>query len=223
MTIKEKNDIHSDSQLPMGSTYYGVYPALITDIVDPKKMGRVRVKLMWAHENVEIWARLTTLMAGKDRGTWFVPEVEDEVLVIFEGGNVNRPYVIGSLWNGVDRPPLALDDAGENNIKTIRSRSGVCITLDDTDGEEKIRLETPAGQKVTLKDEPNEIEITDQHQNAITLSTEGIHVSSPKQIRLDTTQLEISSTKIKISAGTSIISGLLKADNIIADSIVSNT
>ena len=56
------------------------------------------------------------------------------MLVAFEGGDPRRPYVLGGLWNGTDTPPAAMDGAGRNDTKVLRSRNGVKITLDDTDG-----------------------------------------------------------------------------------------
>src|SRR5690242_20024753 len=131
---------------------YGVYPAQVTDIKDPDGQGRVKVRLPWAPDvnggAYEVWARLATLMGGKNRGTWFIPDPDDEVLVVFEGGDPRHPYVLGGLWNGRDTPPETMDGAGKNFKKTIRSRNGVRVALDDTDGQESLALETPGGQKV---------------------------------------------------------------------------
>ena len=142
----------------LGGRWYGVYPAVVTDIKDPDGIGRVKVTLPWApdtgSDRYDVWARLATLMAGKNRGSWFVPDVDDEVLVVFEGGDVRRPYVIGGLWNGKDKPPQTMDGAGRNVKKVLRSRNGVKITLDDSDGTEQFIAETPGGQKITLKDGP---------------------------------------------------------------------
>src|SRR4051812_12479074 len=140
---------------------YGVYVAVVTDVKDPDGQGRVKVKLPWAPDadggTYEVWARLATLMGGNNRGSWFVPDPEDEVLVGFEGGDPRRPYVLGGLWNGSDSPPESMDGSGRNTIKALRSRNGVKVTLDDEDGQEQMILETPAGQKVTLKDGPGAI------------------------------------------------------------------
>ena len=89
------------------------------------------------------------VIAGKDRGSWFIPDVGDEVLVAFEHGDPARPYVIGGLWNGSDSPPDSMDGAGKNNRKVIKSRAGVKITFDDTSGQVQLIIETPGGQKVT--------------------------------------------------------------------------
>ena len=78
-------------------------------------------------------------MAGNGRGLYFLPEIDDEVLVMFQHGDVRFPYVIGSLWNGRDRPPAGNAD-GENNLRVIRSRSGHVIRFDDTAGKESIEI-----------------------------------------------------------------------------------
>ena len=95
---------------------HGVVVGIITDNNDPEELGRVRVSFPWRGERDQSrWARVATLMAGNDRGTFFLPEVEDEVLVAFDRGDMNHPYVIGTLWNGVDTPPETNSD-GSNNI-----------------------------------------------------------------------------------------------------------
>src|SRR4051794_30031887 len=87
-----------------GGLFYGVYPAVVTDLADPDSQGRVKVRLPWSPDpggsSYEVWARLAVPLAGNNRGTWFVPDKNDEVLVAFEGGQPRRPYVVGCLWNG---------------------------------------------------------------------------------------------------------------------------
>ena len=81
---------------------YGVYPAIVTDVQDPDSQGRVQIRLPFVEESdggsALAWARLATLMAGADRGTWFIPEVDDEVLVAFTAGDPRRPVVIGGNY-----------------------------------------------------------------------------------------------------------------------------
>ena len=101
------------------SPLYGVYSGVVNDIRDPQDLGRVRISLPWAPD-VEVWARVATLMAGADLGSWFIPDPGDEVLVAFEAGDPQRPFVVGALWNGRDAPPRAMDSAGDNNEKVDR-------------------------------------------------------------------------------------------------------
>ena len=104
--------------------------ALCTDNKDPDKLGRVKVKLPTMNEQeTSWWAPLIMPGAGKDRGWFFIPEVDDEVLIAFEHGDPNRPVVIGGIWNGVDKPPDK--NPGNNPRRMIKSREGSKVTFDD--------------------------------------------------------------------------------------------
>lgn len=208
----------------LGGHFYGVYPALVTDNRDPDGQGRVKVKLPWSPDTgsagYEAWARLATLMAGRNRGTWFIPDVDDEVLVVFEGGDPRRPYVVGALWNGKDTPPASM--GGGNAVKMIRSRNGVEITLDDTDGQETLTLETPAGQKVTLKDGPGSVEVDDSNGNSIQMQSSGITINASAKVTVNAgATVEISAGMVTVNAGMSRFSGVVQADTVITNSIVS--
>src|ERR1051325_8841119 len=183
-----------DVRLPagLGGRWYGAFPALVTDIKDPDGQGRVKISLPWSADTAgakyEYWARLATFMGGNNRGSWFVPDTNDEVLVVFEGGNPRRPYVIGGLWNGGDSPPESMDGAGKNFKKVLRSRNGVKITLDDQDGQEQFTVETPGGQKITLKDGPGTVTIEDSNGNSIKLETAGITITASAKITVNASQ-----------------------------------
>jgi uncharacterized protein involved in type VI secretion and phage assembly len=119
---------------------YGVAVGVVTDNNDPDKRGRVKVKLPWLPDDTEsAWARVVTFMAGKDRGAVFLPEVDDEVLIAFEHGDVRFPYVVGALHNGKDTAPFVNDD-GNNDKRIVKSRAGMTLTFDDKSGSEKLEL-----------------------------------------------------------------------------------
>ena len=216
-----------DERLPsgFGGIFYGAYAALVTDLDDPDGQGRVRIRLPWSPDtggsNYEAWARLATMMAGDDRGSWFVPDIDDEVLVVFEAGDVRRPYVVGALWNGQDAPPQQMD-AG-NNVKKLRSRSGVTITIDDSAGSELLKLETPGGQKVTLEDAGRSIEIADSAGNVVKLEPSGISITSPAKVKVEASSVEVSAAMVKVDAGMSKFSGVVQADPVITNSVVSSS
>jgi uncharacterized protein involved in type VI secretion and phage assembly len=194
-----------------GGQWYGVYPALVADIRDPDGQGRIKVTLPWSpdtgSDRYETWARLALLMAGNNRGTWFIPDVGDEVLLAFEGGNPKRPYVLGALWNGSDQAPASMDGAGRNNQKVVRSRNGVKVTLDDQDGQEKLIVETPGGQRMTLKDGPGSVEIIDSNGNSIKLEPSGITINTSGTLTLNASTVTISAGSLTANAGTSTFSG----------------
>lgn len=218
-------DSFADQRLPcgLGGQFYGVYPALVTDLADPDSQGRVRVRLPWAPDGdagYEAWARMTTLFAGADRGSWFIPDVDDEVLVAFAGGDPRFPFVIGGLWNGSDAPHEEMDGGGENNIKSIRSRNGVKVTLDDSQGSETLMLETPGGQSVTLKDGPGSIEIVDSNGNSVKLEAAGITVEASAKVSVSASLVEVSAGLVTVDAGMSRFSGVVQADTVITNSII---
>ena len=203
--------------------FSGVCSAVVVDNVDPDNSGRVQVRLppsvMPGQENLEAWARIATLMAGNHRGTWFVPDVNDEVLVAFEGGDVRRPYVIGALWSGTNPPPETMD--ADNTRKVVRSRGGVTVVLDDRGGEERFVVETPGGQKVVLKDGPGSIEITDSNGNSVKLEPSGVTVNASAKCTINAGAVEINSSILTLSAAMSKFSGVVQCDTLISNSVVS--
>jgi uncharacterized protein involved in type VI secretion and phage assembly len=115
---------------------------LVVDNVDPAKLARVRLSFpSLPGDDASAWAPITSLGAGDDRGWFFLPEVGDEVLVMFEHGDIGRPVVIGGLWNGEDEPPDRND--GGNERRSIVSREGSRILFDDDKGV--VRLEDGKG------------------------------------------------------------------------------
>ena len=216
-----------DVRIPsgLGGRWYGAFPALVTDINDPDGQGRVKISLPWSPDTgggrYETWARLATFMAGNNRGSWFIPDVNDEVLIVFEGGDPRRPYVIGALWNGSDKPPDSMDSAGKNYRKVICSRNGVKVTMDDNDGQEKLILETPGGQKITLKDGAGAVEIVDSNGNSVKLESSGITITASAKVTVNATQVAISAGMVTVDAGMSKFSGVVQCDTLISNSVVS--
>jgi uncharacterized protein involved in type VI secretion and phage assembly len=208
-----------------GGRWYGVFPALVVDIKDPDNQGRVKITLPWSPDakgaRYEAWARLATLFGGKNRGSWFIPDVNDEVLVSFAAGDPSRPYVLGGLWNGRDSAPASMDGSGNNFKKVLRSRNGVQVTLDDENGQEKLILETPGGQKVTLKDGPGSVEIIDSNGNSVKLESAGITVDASAKVNVRASQVSISAGMLTVDAGMSRFSGVVQADTVISNSVVS--
>jgi uncharacterized protein involved in type VI secretion and phage assembly len=128
---------------------------VVTDNKDPSKLGRVKVKIpVLSASDTTWWCPLVMLGAGKNRGWFFIPEVDDEVLVMFEHGDGQRPIVIGAVWNGKDKP--ATKNPGGNPQRMIKSRGGSKITFDDKDN--KVIIEDGGGKgKITFDSNANKI------------------------------------------------------------------
>jgi uncharacterized protein involved in type VI secretion and phage assembly len=131
---------------------YGVAVGIVTDNADPDKRGRVKVRLPWLGADAEsAWARIVTPMAGAARGVFFLPDVDDEVLVAFEHGDVEHPYVLGALWNGQATPPADNAD-GKNAIRLLQTGAGLTIRFDDTSGAERLEIADKDGKEQVVID-----------------------------------------------------------------------
>lgn len=191
---------------------HGAVIGLVTNNKDPEKLGRVKVKFPWLTDADEShWARVITFMAGKERGGWFLPEVDDEVLVVFEHGDVRFPFVVGALWNGVDTAKFDNSD-GKNNVRAITSRSGHELIFDDNASQKKERLEihTKAGHRILLDDSAGseKIVIVDKSgSNKIEIdSVKGsIAVQAQMKLSLKAPMIQIEAdTTMKLEAGATL-------------------
>jgi phage protein D/phage baseplate assembly protein gpV len=159
---------------PVLNRINGVVVAKVTNLQDPEKLGRVQVSYPWMpkYNGADLssnWARLAVSGGGKNRGIFFTPEVDDEVLVAFEHGDPSFPYIVGVLWNKMDKPPTGAGEilasgGKEVNQRVVRSRSGHTIIFDDTKGKEQIIIRD--------KTEKNSIVINSK-DNSMTIKTEG--------------------------------------------------
>ncbi len=202
------------------------YLAEVTDLNDPSNLARVKVRLLnfdgVTDHDGPLWARVAVPFAGNNRGTFFIPDVGDEVLVTFVNGDSRHPIVIGGLWNGTDAAPASIS-GGQNKQKVIRSKNGVKLTLEDEDGQEKFITETPGGQKITLRDGPGSITIEDSNGNSIKLESSGITINAAAQINVSASQVSVSAGMVQVDAGMSKFSGVVQCDTLISNTVVSAT
>lgn len=182
------------------SRLFGVVIGIVTNNSDPEGMGRVKVRFPWLNDgNESFWARLAAPMAGNGRGVCFLPELEDEVLVIFDRGDVGVPYVIGALWNGKDRPPVANAD-GKNNLRVIQSRSGHVIKLNDEDGKETVEIIDASGRNSVVIDTANDIITVTSGKDIVLAAPDGAIKLKAKQIDIESS----AATRIQAGAGMDV-------------------
>lgn len=166
-----------------------IQPACVVDNDDPKQMGRIKIRFFWQEsKDFTPWLRIIhphggKLKSGEQHGFYFIPEIDDEVMVGFEGNNPDKPFVIGNVYNTRSKPDHWYDS--DNNIKSIRTRNGNQIIFRDENGSEEIRiLNTDDGSPT------NEISLSLADDGKITIRSEG--------------DLELSAENIKIAARTDI-------------------
>jgi uncharacterized protein involved in type VI secretion and phage assembly len=210
--------------IPLPGLFLGGYLAEVVDLNDPDSRARVQVRVMnvdgASDQDAPIWARVACPFAGDNRGAFLLPDVGDEVFVVFQNGDPRFPVIVGGLWNGASQPPESIS-GGENRLKVIRSKNGVKVTLDDQSGQEQFVAETPGGQKVTLKDGPGTITVEDSNGNSITLEAAGVTVTASAKVTVNAGTVAISAGMVTVDAGMSKFSGVVQADTVISNSVIS--
>ncbi len=178
------------------SKMFGVEVGIVTNVKDDQKLGRVKVCFPRLPGKPESdWVRVVQPAAGAGRGFYWLPEVNDEVLVAFERGEAHRPYVVGALWNGKDKP---MKDAytDENTTRMIQTKSGHQIIFDDKKDAEKIIIADKSGNRTMTFDVKNKKFLIEAKEGDIEIHAE-------KKIILECEDLEIKTKKTgKIDIGS---------------------
>jgi phage baseplate assembly protein V len=181
-----------ESAVEAGGYAKGVAVATVADNNDPDNMGRVKVKYPWfSNSSQSYWAPIAVPMAGNDRGVYFLPEVNDQVLVAFERGDLSHPYVVGAVWNGKDAPP-SKNTGGKNDVRMIKSRKGHVLTFDDgSKGVVSIQLND--GKIIVIDDD--RIKIDDNNNNTITITAQSgeISISASGTLKLSGASISLQS------------------------------
>ena len=203
-------DFHPDGDAPR---YFGVYPALVTDLVDPDRLGRIEVKLPWLGtegDSVRAWATLLSPYADDDQGFEVLPEVDTQVVVAFEAGDLWRPYIVGSAWNGREAMPEA--PAAPNNKRLIKTRSGSLLEFDDTEGAPKITLKLKSGHELVLDDGASEVRLKHANGSVIRFNAAG-----QIEIQANAT-VEITASAVNVHAPVATFDGIVNCTTLVASS-----
>ncbi|HEX5736457.1 MAG TPA: phage baseplate assembly protein V [Blastocatellia bacterium] len=208
--------------------YYGVVEAIVTDNNDPQKEGRIKLKFpMFDNELESEWCRVRQFYAGNEYGSFFIPEVGDEVLVAFIHGDLRLPIVLGGLYNGQDKPPSYR--ASDKDEKLVRTKGRHEILMDDTSGKKRVRIKTSGGHELDLSDQDKKITIKstngqqvtiDDQANKITIETSGksimidgasgnIEMTGTNTIKLTALNIVLSGTSLKLGGDAASMSLVL--------------
>lgn len=190
--------------------HFGLYPAIVTDIVDPDRLGRVEVKFPWLGDDAALraWATLLTPYADDDQGFVVLPEVDTQVVVAFEAGELQRPYVVGACWNGREMMPVT--PTRQNDRRVIRSRAGSLLEFDDRAGAAKVTVSMQSGHRLVLDDGAQKVEV--QHSNGSIIS---IDVAGRIEVRANAT-VDITAAAMNVHAPVATFDGIVNCQTLIA-------
>ncbi|TCN32777.1 hypothetical protein EV644_12429 [Kribbella orskensis] len=195
-------------------SYFGVYPAVVTDLVDPDRLGRIEVRFPWlggdGDRDVRAWATLCSPYADGQQGLEILPEVDSQVVVAFEAGNVRRPYIVGAAWNGQAQLPHAADRA--NNVRQLRTRSGSRLEFDDAPAA-KVRLRMVSGHEVVLDDAAQEVTVRHAMGCTVRLTATSVDITANASVN-------VTAPMVKVDAPMSTFSGVVKCMTLVAETSV---
>lgn len=195
----------------------------VTSVDDPDGQGRVELELpaMAMETAPRAWARVAVPFAGDQHGAWLIPNVGDQVVVAFIGGDARVPVVLGSLWHG-QALPARTPDSGEIKTWELRGRQATRLTLTEAQ-QSTIELETSRGVKLTLVDQGGGKCQLDCGATTVTIDDSGIHIITTGKAELSATSVSVSAATVKVDAAVSTFSGLVKCDVLQASSVISSS
>lgn len=208
-------------------TASGTFLARVVSVQDPENLSRVQVRLLSfdqvGNQDAEIWARVAVPFAGDNRGAFLIPDVDDEVLVTFVNGDTRFPIVIGSMWNGDTEVPEQLGGSGDSVDRwAIKGKHGTRVAIEEENASSaRVLITTPNGNSAELTDQGGgKVEFT-MSGTTLTIDTQGVTVNTSMNLTVQATQVSISAAMVTVDAGLSKFSGVVQADTVICNSIVS--
>ena len=197
-------DFLAESSHEASGLVAGVATAIVSGNNDPEQLGRVKLRLPWRAQEFETdWVRIAMPMAGPDRGTYFLPEIGDEVLVAFDRDDIRYPYVLGALWSRTDKPPEKNAD-GKNAIRLVKTRAGHLLKFDDSENQGAILIQLTDGKKVEIDTDGIKI---DDGANKIILDAKAgtISIEAKQSLSLKAPKIAIEATAtLDIKGGQSM-------------------
>ncbi|HEX3549448.1 MAG TPA: phage baseplate assembly protein V [Candidatus Elarobacter sp.] len=209
----------------------GAFLARVVSVNDPGGMSRVQVRAYDADgatdQDGPVWARVAVPFAGGSRGAFFIPDVGDEVLVVYIAGDPRYPVVVGGMWNGADSPPETLGGSGESVDRwTITGKQGTRIAIVEDASGPTISFTTPGGLSGTMTDAGGgSIAFTNSSQTSVTIDSSGVTISAPSgQVQVTAaSSLSVNAPQVDVTAAMATFSGIIQCQVIQATTVIGTT
>jgi uncharacterized protein involved in type VI secretion and phage assembly len=221
--------LHEDAPALLGAS---AFLGTVTSVQDPQNRNRVQVRIYntdgVTDQDAPVWARVAVPFAGGNRGAFFIPDVGDEVLVVFLSGDPRFPIVVGSLWNGSDTAPETLGGAGDSVDRwTITGKAGTRIAIvEESSSSATIKFSTPGGLTGTMTDEAGgSITFTNTSNTSVTIDSSGITLNAPTaKIQLTAaSEVDVTAPMVNVSAAMSQFSGIVQCQVLQATTVIGTT
>lgn len=214
---------HDPLLAPPAGWLGGVHLGSVVSVRDSLGIGRVQVRVPSLDADLELWARVAVAFAGPDYGAFLIPDVGDEVLVAFIGGDPRHPVVVGSLWHGAHRPPESLPGSSVDRW-TLTGKAGTRIAiLEPGSGRESIGFETPAGVSGTLTDEGGGKVEFRAAGVTVTLDAAGVTVNAPGGVAVTAPSVTVTAGQVTVNAAATTFNGVVNCTALVTQSVASTS
>ncbi len=216
---------HSQFQIALPGIFNSCYLAKVVSVQDPENLARIQVRL-FNFDDVEeqdgpVWARVAAPFAGADRGAFFIPDVDDEVLVAFVNGDSRQPIVLGGLWNGSAKPPESIDGDRVDRW-TITGKKGTRIAIEESSSP-TVKFTTPGGVSCEMTDEGGgKVEII-AAGNTVTIDSSGVSVQAAAQVQVQAATVSVSAGSVSVDSAMATFSGIVQCNTLVATSVISSS
>jgi uncharacterized protein involved in type VI secretion and phage assembly len=208
----------------------GAFLGIVLNVQDPDGLNRIQVSIPVvdgiADQNGPIWARVAVPFAGNDRGCFMIPDVGDEVLVLFLTGDSRFPVVVGGLWNGVDKAPDAFGGSGASVDRwTITGKAGTKIAIIEDSTGPTIQFTTPGQLTGKMTDSDGSIELSDSQQTSIRIDSNGVTINAPTaQVQVTAASgMTVTAPQLNVNAAMATFSGIVQCQVMQATTVVATT
>ncbi len=203
--------------------------AEVVSVQDPDRLSRVRVRLLSydgvADQDAPIWARVAVPFAGDRRGAFLLPDVGDEVVVVFANGDSRFPVVVGGLWNGATGIPESLGGSRVDRW-TFTGKAGTRIAIEEpAGGSPRVVVTTPGGVRAELTDDGGgtaELALPGG-TTRVTLDSSGVTVQTGAKVNVQASEVDVTAGQVQVNAATSVFSGMVQCDVLQATTVVATT
>jgi uncharacterized protein involved in type VI secretion and phage assembly len=208
----------------------GGFLGRVVSVKDPVSRNRIQIRVYGVDgvtdQDGAVWARVAVPFAGGSRGAFFIPDVGDEVLVIYLSGDSRFPVVVGGLWNGNDQAPDAFGGSGDSVDRwTITGKAGTKIAIIEDSTGPTIQLTTPAGLTGTMTDSGASIEFHDANQTSVKIDASGVTINAPTaQVQVTAASgVTVNSAQVTVNAAMSTFSGIVQCQVLQATTVIATT
>jgi uncharacterized protein involved in type VI secretion and phage assembly len=209
----------------------GAFLARVVSVQDPDNQNRIQIRVYnvdgISDQDAAVWARVAVPFAGNNRGAFFIPDVGDEVLVVYLSGDARFPVVVGGLWNGQDSAPDSFGGSGDSVDRwTITGKAGTKIAIIEDSSGPTIQFTTPGQLTGKMTDAGGgSIEFTDSMQTSVKINPAGVTINAPAALVQVSAaaSVNITAPTLVVEANVAIFSGIVQCDVMQATTVVAAT